>query len=128
MDLDRLAFHGLSYGAYRAPFALALEPRFEAATILSGGLVHVGQPPEIQQQNYLPRVTLPVLLVTGRDDFVFEYERAQVPYFELLGTPAEKKRHVVIDGGHIPPHHLEAVREMLAWLDRWLGPVHRAGS
>ncbi|MFP3940237.1 MAG: protein kinase domain-containing protein [Thermoanaerobaculia bacterium] len=123
LDRERLAFHGLSYGAYRAPFALAVEDRFRAALVLSGGLVHQGQPPELQQQNYLPRVTLPVLLVTGREDFIFRYEEAQLPFFELLGTPEAEKRHVVVEGGHISPHHGEVVRELLAWLDRWLGPV-----
>jgi eukaryotic-like serine/threonine-protein kinase len=129
IDGERLAFHGLSYGAYRAPFALAIEDRFRAGMVVSTGILHQGQPPEAQQQNYLPRVTLPVLYLTGRDDFTFPFETSQRRFFELLGTPSEHKRHVALDGkAHIFPRSHEAARELLAWVDLWLGPVGGPGA
>ncbi len=72
---------------------------------------------------YLPWVKLPVLLVTGRYDFGSPYETSQKPFFDLLGTPAQDKRHVVLDAGHLPPQYTEIVKEMLAWADSRLGPV-----
>jgi hypothetical protein len=43
--------------------------------------------------------------------------------FDLLGPPPERKRLARLDGGHIPRDRLAIVREVLDWLDRWLGPV-----
>lgn len=53
----------------------------------------------------------------------FPVETSQAPLFQLLGTPAEDKRHVVFeDAGHVPPR-IAVIREILDWLDRYLGPV-----
>ena len=45
-------------------------------------------------------------------------------YFELLGTPAANKRHVIAVGGHFIPRSL-VIRETLDWLDGRLGVVGR---
>ena len=42
--------------------------------------------------------------------------------FELLGTPAEHKKRLIFPGGHSVPR-TEMIKESLAWLDRYLGPV-----
>jgi eukaryotic-like serine/threonine-protein kinase len=42
--------------------------------------------------------------------------------FRLLGTPKENKRHVIYESGHAVPR-TEVIKETLAWLDRYLGPV-----
>lgn len=125
LDSKRLLYYGLSLGATQAPFVLAVEPRFKAALLYAGGFSLSNTLPETQMQNYLPRVRLPVLLLTGRHDFQFPYETSQKVLFDRLGTPPANKRHVALDGGHLPPQYTEAVREMLAWTDRWLGPVAR---
>ena len=39
----------------------------------------------------------------------------------LLGTPAAAKRHVVYDAGHDPLPRSQVIREILAWLDLYLG-------
>lgn len=126
IDMDRLLYHGVSYGANRAPFSLALEHRFRAAIIMSGGLgVWTHMPPEIQPQHYLARVRLPVLMINGAHDYNFPVETSQRPFFELLSTPAEDKKHLVLDWGHLPPSYTEVIRAYLEWADRWLGPVER---
>jgi len=43
--------------------------------------------------------------------------------FRMLGTSAADKRHAVLEGGHIPPRTQEVYKEILDWLDRYLGPV-----
>ncbi len=43
--------------------------------------------------------------------------------FRLLGAAESNKRHFVVDGGH-PAFNQEVVREVLGWLDRYLGPVN----
>ena len=72
--------------------------------------------------HYAPRVTIPVLMLNGKYDFFFPYETAQLPYFELLGTPPEHKKIVLHETGHSFPTTRRA-RESLAWLDEYLGPV-----
>lgn len=124
LDAERLLYYGFSWGVHEAPHILAVEPRFKAAVLLSGGF-SAGSTPELAMQNYLPHVKLPVLLVTGRYDFTRPYDTSQKPFFELLGTPAEDKRHVVLDGGHLPPQYSDMVREMLGWTDAQFGPVRR---
>jgi hypothetical protein len=61
-------------------------------------------------------------MLNGREDFRFPLEQSQKPMFELLGTAAADKRHVLFEGGHVPPR-LPLVQPTLDWLDRYLGPV-----
>ena len=122
---DKLAYYGFSMGADTALPIVAVEPRLKAAILLSGGLRRLGYPPEVEPLNFVPRIKVPVLLLAGRNDFIFPVETSQAPMFNLLGTPAEHKKHVVFEGaGHVPPR-IEVIRETLDWLDRYLGPVGR---
>lgn len=74
--------------------------------------------------NFLPRIHMPVLMLSGKYDSVFPYELSQLPFLHLLGTPAADKRHVVFEGGHFLPRP-QMVKESLDWLDRYLGSVGR---
>jgi dienelactone hydrolase len=128
---DKIAYQGISNGAVWAPIFLALEPRLKAGLILLGGLLvtplhDTPMPPEIDGLNYAPRVTVPVLMLNGRNDALFPYETAQVPLLRLLGTPAANKRHMTYPAGHSSfGWQNELIKESLNWLDRWLGPVRQ---
>jgi dienelactone hydrolase len=121
--IDRLAFYGRSFGASMPLPLLALEDRFRAAMFYSGGFTYRTLPPEMDAANYVSRVKIPVLMLSGRHDYVFPYDTSQRPLFELLGTPPADKRHVVFDAGHDPLPRSQTIREILAWLDKYLGPV-----
>jgi eukaryotic-like serine/threonine-protein kinase len=123
IDGSRIAFYGLSLGAQLAPVYLATEPRLRTGILLSGGFETWQIPPEADPVNFTPRVTQPVLMVNGREDFDLPYSTAQLPLFRMLGTPAADKRHVVLEGGHLPPRPQDVYKEILDWLDRYLGPV-----
>jgi eukaryotic-like serine/threonine-protein kinase len=125
IDRSRFAFYGLSLGAQLGPVYLAIEPRLRTGVLLSGGFETWTIPPETDPVNFVTRVKQPVLMVNGRDDFDLPYETAQVPMFRMLGTDAADKRHVVFEGGHIPPRPNDIFKEILDWLDRYLGPVGR---
>jgi hypothetical protein len=62
-------------------------------------------------------------MLNGQYDHYFPVETAQRPMFRLLGTPPDRKRQVISQGGHFVPR-AELVGETLGWLDRYLGPVH----
>ena len=118
---DRIGFYGLSLGADAGVLFAALEPRVRVVVLVSGGLSTGEEPGESDPFNFAPRITQPVLLVAGRDDFRNPLELSQKPLMRLLGSP--DKRHYVFDGGHVPPRQQEVMRETLDWLDRHLGPV-----
>src|SRR5262249_16961442 len=102
----------------------------KTAIFLSGGLsTEETKPPEVEPMNFAPRIEIPFLMLSGRYDFESPVDTSQKPLFKLVGTAPEHKRYVLFDNaGHVPPR-LELVREILDWLDRYLGPVsHRANS
>jgi formylglycine-generating enzyme required for sulfatase activity/predicted Ser/Thr protein kinase len=121
---DRMGFFGVSRGAALSPIFLALEPRrLKAAALASPGLYLAKPAPEVDVFNFLPRVTQPVLTLNGRFDYIFP-ERAQQPFFDLLGTPADQKRRLLYDAGHLVPA-AEVIKQALDWLDKTLGPAKR---
>jgi len=124
IDRARLALYALSEGAAAGVILTALEPRLKTTVLQGAG---IGEPvaPEIDTLNYAPRVRIPTLMLNGRYDYETPFEASQRPLFDLLGSPPEHKRHVVLEFGHalvIEP----VAREILPWLDRYLGPVVRA--
>ena len=124
IDTTRLAYVGSSWGGRLAGVMLAIEPRFRAAVLNVPGLSMAPLRPEEDAVNFLPRVRMPVLMLSGKFDSIFPYEVSQKPFFQLLGTPAGMKKQVVFDGGHFLPRPM-MVRESLDWLDQYLGPVKR---
>ena len=66
---------------------------------------------------------IPFLMLNGKDDFRFPLETSQQPLFKAIGTPEKDKRLVLYDGGHDTVTRLDAVKEALDWLDRYVGPV-----
>jgi eukaryotic-like serine/threonine-protein kinase len=121
IDRTRLAFYGISAGANAGVALTALEPRLKTCVLQGTGLA-VPAAPEIDPVNYAPRVLMPTLLLNGRYDFGVPVETSQRPLFALLGAAAEHKRHVILETGHALPID-DVVREILPWLDHYLGRV-----
>jgi len=65
-------------------------------------------------------VTVPQLQQVLGDRY--RLEAAPKPFFHLLGTPDQHKRHVIDEGGHFVPRPV-LIRESLQWYDKYLGPV-----
>ncbi len=125
---DGLGYLGISAGAEYAAIYLAVEPRFAGAVLVGGGYHdehQLAEPPEIQPWNFASRVNTPVLMINGKTDFTLPLETAQKPMFEMLGTPAEHKKMVLLDGGHVDTDRAPMIREALDWYDRYMGTVDR---
>jgi eukaryotic-like serine/threonine-protein kinase len=122
---DDIAYFGFSWGSRRASVLLALENRFSAAILHSGGLLRAYQLSEVDPFNFAPRVFTPVLMINGREDLIFPEETSQNVLFELLGTDLADKKHVVFDGNHsiIRTNRNQLIRASVDWLDRYLGPI-----
>jgi pimeloyl-ACP methyl ester carboxylesterase len=100
----------------------AVEKRIRVIVLNVGGMEMEKTLPEVDQINYVPRVTQPVLMLNGKYDMFFPVKTAQEPLFRLLGTPRDKKKMVVYPFGHLLPQ-VDFMRETLAWYDTYLGPV-----
>jgi dienelactone hydrolase len=124
IDSQKLAYYGMSWGGgWPGVLIPAVEERLKASILLPGGLRDIGRP-EVHPINYVTRVKTPTLMLNGRYDSGFPYETSSKPLFDLLGTPDEDKELRLYDTDHIPPLN-ESIKEILAWLDRYLGPVNR---
>ncbi|NNF26929.1 MAG: SUMF1/EgtB/PvdO family nonheme iron enzyme [Gemmatimonadetes bacterium] len=119
IDARSFAFYGYSWGGITAPIALAHEARLKAAVVHIGGSPDLSATPEVDPVNALPRVGVPVLILSGEFDTVMPIENAR-HYYQILGS--SEKRHIVTRGSHFIPRN-ELIRESLAWLDLHLGRV-----
>lgn len=124
IDTARIGYVGTSWGGRLAGVVLALEPRFKTAVLNNPGIGAATVRPEEDAVNFLPRIRIPVLMLSGRYDSVFPYESSQKPFLDLLGSPSGTKRQILFEGGHFLPR-TSLVSESLKWLDQYLGEVRR---
>jgi alpha-beta hydrolase superfamily lysophospholipase len=76
--------------------------------------------PEASSVNYITRIHIPTLMLNGKYDISID-ERIR-PMYDLLGSSKEDKKLILYETDHIPPR-AEYIKETLAWLDKYLGPV-----
>jgi dienelactone hydrolase len=121
IDSNKIAYMGMSWGAGMGTIIPAVEDRFKASVLIAGGLSGLGRP-EACDINYVSRVRTPTIILNGKYDVFCPPETSSKPMFDLLGTPPENKRLILYETDHIPPR-VEYIKETLAWLDNYLGPV-----
>ncbi len=124
MDIQRLAYYGFSWGGRDiAALAVSIEPRIKTAILVVGGLNSRRKPrPEVDGINYVTRVNIPVLMLSGKYDMTVPAETDAKPMFDLLGTAEKDKKMVIYPTDHYIPVN-ERIKETLDWLDKYLGPV-----
>jgi len=120
IDSSKIAFYGMSWGGSMGMIIPAVENRFCASILVAGGSGRSITRPETNAINYLTRVRIPTLMLNGKYDISID-ERIK-PFFELLGTAKDDKKLILYETDHIPPR-AEYIKETLAWLDKYLGPV-----
>jgi dienelactone hydrolase len=121
---DKFAYAGLSWGAQMGAILPAMEPRLKALVLIVGGFNLQKALPEVEPINFAPRITAPTLMLNGKYDFFYPTETSQLPMFRMLGAAPEHKRRVEYETGHSIPRN-ELIKEVLDWLDRYLGVVVR---
>ena len=122
IDSSRFGYFGFSWGGLNAAIALAIEDRFKAAALNVPGLLPMATQPVVDAFNFLPRVTIPVLMMNGEYDQIFPLETSGKPFFDFLGTDEADKKLFIAPGGHVLPV-IDLTRETLDWFDRYLGEV-----
>jgi eukaryotic-like serine/threonine-protein kinase len=126
IDSNKLAYLGVSMGSAKGVIiATLLQDRLKTAIFLDGGYFLFPPPAGADQADFAPRMKKPVLMVNGRYDFSFSLEKSQNPLYAMLGTPADDKRHVVLDTPHdVTQQRPQLVKVVLDWLDHYLGRVN----
>ena len=130
IDPTKIAYMGVSAGSEYGAIYLAVERRFATAVLVAGGFHDehmLDEPEEVHPWHYASRVSLPVLMINGEHDFTLPVELAQKPMFELLGTSPEHKQLILYETDHWIDRR-ELIKESLAWLDKYMGPVEPAGA
>jgi dienelactone hydrolase len=125
MALEKLTYLGLSWGGDIGPLFVALEDRIKAAVFVAGGcwVWHDSSHPAADPAKFAAHVKVPTAMFNGIYDAIFPYDTSQKPTFELLGTPDEHKVHKTYPAGHGVLILAEFERDILAWLDKYLGPI-----
>jgi tRNA A-37 threonylcarbamoyl transferase component Bud32/pimeloyl-ACP methyl ester carboxylesterase len=123
IDAKRLAYYGVSYGTYWGPVFTQIEHRFKTSVLVAGGLSPWIPAPEVDPVYYLPRNTTPILLIAGRTDYLCPVETNQKPVIRLSAAGPQDKRHVILNSGHAPSPFQDVIKEVIPWLDRYLGSV-----
>jgi dipeptidyl aminopeptidase/acylaminoacyl peptidase len=126
IDSKRLAYIGASWGGVLGAILPAVEDRLKVSILIVGGMEFYGVP-AIDQITYVNRVRIPTLMLNGRYDMNYPYETRVKPMFDLLGTPKDQKDLKLYDTDHYIPR-IEEIKEALAWLDRYLGPVEKGAG
>jgi pimeloyl-ACP methyl ester carboxylesterase len=119
IDAGSLAFFGYSWGGLNGPITLAQEDRFKTAIISVPVMRSMPAIPDVEPLNSLPRIQVPTLVLSGEFDGLAGRDLA-ITYFDLIGLPADQKKHVIALSDHFIPRDL-LIRESLDWLDRYLG-------
>lgn len=125
IDKSKIAYLGVSMGSAEGVIYSAIaQSRLKTVIFLDGGYFLDQPPPGGDQADFAPRLKVPVLMVNGREDYVFSVDQCQDPLFRMLGTPDADKRHVILDTPHdVREQRPELVKVVLDWLDRYLGRV-----
>jgi eukaryotic-like serine/threonine-protein kinase len=118
---DKIGYFGWSWGAALAAIFPAVEERINACVLIGAGFYFENCRPEADQINFAPHVKIPMLMLNGQYDSAFPYQQAQKPMFDFLGTPDKDKKHILVDGGHLPKEKIN--QETLNWFDKYFGTV-----
>jgi serine/threonine protein kinase len=122
LDHEKIAYYGYSWGAGMGGIVPAVEPRIKAVVLALGGLDFQHSLPEVDVINFIPRVKQPVLMLNGRYDFFFPVDSTQEPFYRMLGSKKDQKKHLLYDTSHNIPRN-ELIKESTNWLDQYLGPA-----
>ncbi len=124
IDGERIAYYGLSWGAWLGPIMLTVEERIKLGILVVGGLPYCKLAPAADPINFAPRVKVPVLIIGGEHDYIFPVETSVRPLHKLLGSADKELKTYAGGHGSLLVLFSRQIRgDVLGWLDRHLGPV-----
>jgi serine/threonine protein kinase len=131
IDVNKVAVYSYSWGIFAGTILPAIEDRLAVNVMVLSGLGVYFSPTidraEMNPVNFVRRVTVPTLLLSGEHDPFFPLETSAKPLFELLGTSDDQKHHRIYDSDHIIQKNL-VIKDVLWFFDKYLGPAKTAGK
>jgi dienelactone hydrolase len=128
IDMDKIAILSYSWGIFAGTILPAIEERIDVNVICLAGMGLSFRPEtkraELNPVNFVGRVMMPTLLLSGKHDAFYPLETSAKPLYELLGTPKDQKHHQIYELDHAIQKNV-VVRDVLWFLDKYLGPVKR---
>ena len=117
-DANSIFYVGMSYGSNDMVHTLLLEPRYKAAILWVGSGTGYSVPPVSDGHNHVPRITTPILMLNGNQDYLIS--RAKVErFFNDLGASPDDKKLVFYDSGHWPLPRNQMIKETLGWIEKY---------
>ena len=101
---------------------IPVEARFKAAVLFVAGVGMDPVRPEADPVNFLPRIHVPALMLSGKYDSTFPYELSQKLCCNWIGVAEPHKKRIVFEGGHFLSRQ-DMVSETLLWCDQYLDVV-----
>ena len=120
IDTSKLGYYGYSLGGEMGGVIPAVEKRLKVNIVICGGFHEIFLP-EVNALNYVSKVNIPTLMLNSRYDLAYLFDYQVKPFYDLLGT-SEKDLILYETAAHYVPKN-EMIKEVLAWLDKYLGPV-----
>lgn len=77
----------------------AVKPRIKVCILALGGLDFHRSLPEVDTINFISRVKQPALMLNGHYDFFFPVESTQDPFYRLLRSKKDQKKHLLCETG-----------------------------
>jgi len=121
IDTGKIGYYGHSWGGNMGGLIPAVEDRLNVSIMITGGFGGKARP-EADMINYVPRITIPVLMLNGKYDMGRPFHTSVKPFYDLLGTPEKDKYLYVYKTDHFVPKS-EMIKETLNFLDQYFGPV-----
>lgn len=122
LDTSKIAYFGWSWGGRMGAIIPAVEDRLKLIMLIVPGMYSYNKAlPEADVINYITRVKIPVLMLNGRYDITFVYEKDVGPMYQLFGTPEKDKLLKLYDTGHYIPR-TQMIKETLNWMEKYWGP------
>jgi len=130
IDSQKIGYYGYSNGSLLGQIMLAVEGRIGTGIFVHGGLLPIDLPRSFDMALYAQRIHVPVLMVNGTEDVLLPAKVSQEPIYRILKKAHPDSRYAVYPGGHGEfSLSFEQIRkDVLGWLDRFLGPVNGTKS
>ena len=121
IDTSKLGYYGYSWGGRMGAIIPAVEDRLSLSILILAGFPGSKPYPEADELNYITRVKVPTLIMSGKYDSDFRLDEQVIPFYKLLGTPEADKKLTVFESSHyISPQN--RIKEIIPWLDKYFGP------
>jgi dienelactone hydrolase len=117
IDKNNIGYYGSSWGGLMGGIIPAVEDRLKVNILIVGGFAGPSE-----MVSTVSRIKIPTLMLNGKYDASFPLESSVLPFYNFLGTPEKDKNLIIYETDHYVQRN-DMIKEVLAWCDKYMGPV-----